>query len=228
MRELDGDRAEAEAQERAARGRREAAAAEQQALEAERRRGEAEDLRSRADEVDPDRQDGERPGSQVGTSQVATEEGPEVYIGVGVIVVILIIAQHWAGGGTVHARYAFPAMFILVVAIALPLVRYTTPWPGVAIMLVLLVWSRRETDVANKYFAVKQIGPPNSALTLPIGPEWWRLMGIGAMGVGLVVITVCLGFVKPVPAHASVPLAAAGDDGEPTDEASDEEPVLVD
>jgi 4-amino-4-deoxy-L-arabinose transferase-like glycosyltransferase len=114
-----------------------------------------------------------------------------------IVVVTLTIAQHWSGGGTVHARYAFPILWILVVTAALPLSRYLTVWPGVALMVIFMGVQRHEADVANKYFAVKKIGPPNSSLTLPIGPTWWRMGGVGVMLVGLVVVAVCLAFVRP-------------------------------
>lgn len=107
---------------------------------------------------------------------------------VAVVVVLFLSAQHWSGGGTVHARYLFPALAILVTAVALVLVRYLSVWAGMAMIVLFVAIQARQNPKATEYLAANQIGAVGSQLTQPIGPTWLRFAGVAVMGVALVVL----------------------------------------
>lgn len=102
-----------------------------------------------------------------------------------VAVVVGLVAQHWSGGGAAHARYAFPALAVICVAGAVVLGRVAVPWPGLVLVVALLAIQVTQTRRATDYLTTHKTGPLDSQLTASIGPEWWRLLGLGAMAVGL-------------------------------------------
>jgi len=114
---------------------------------------------------------------------------------VAVVVVMFLSAQHWSGGGTVHARYLFPALAVLVVTIALPLVRYLTVWSGVALMGIFVAIQARQIPLANDYLNAKVVGRVGSSLTVPIGPPWLRFSGVAMMAVAFVTFIAAIALV---------------------------------
>ncbi len=129
-----------------------------------------------------------------------------------VVVVILLIAQHWSGGGGPHARYAFPALAVLLAASALCLVRLGTRWAGAAVIGVLLAIQARQVPIATTWVAQHKTAPLKSALTYSIGPGWLRLSGIPVMGLGAIALLAGLALVAPLRRPAGPAAEAGGTD----------------
>ncbi len=112
------------------------------------------------------------------------------------VVVTLLIAQHWSGGGAPHARYAFPALVVLLAGSALCLVRLGTRWAGAAVVAVLLVIQAHQVPLATTWVAEHKTAPLKSVLTFSIGPTWLRLSGIPLMGLGALAVLAGLALVS--------------------------------
>ena len=115
-----------------------------------------------------------------------------------IVVVIVLIAQHWSGGGAPHARYAFPALAVLLSGSALCLVRFGTRWAGVVVIAVLLAIQAHQVPLATGYVAAHKTAPLNSELTFSIGPPWWRLAGLPVIVLGGAALLAALALVTPL------------------------------
>lgn len=120
-----------------------------------------------------------------------------------IAVVVALIAQHWSGGGAPLPRYAFPALAVICVAAALALGRLAGPWPGLGLIAALLALQTTQTRQATAYLAAHKTGPLDSQLAAGIGPEWWRLLGPGAMALGLAALIAGLTLLSSRPAMRS-------------------------
>ena len=114
-----------------------------------------------------------------------------------IIVVIALIAQHWSGGGAPHARYAFPALAVLLSAAALCLVRLGTRVAGVVVISVLVAIQAHQVPLATAWVADHKTAPLKSELTFSIGPAWLRLAGVPVLVAGAGLLLVGLALVAP-------------------------------
>jgi hypothetical protein len=102
---------------------------------------------------------------------------------------VLLTAQHWSGGGTIHPRYLMPALVVLCLVVALPLVRLGTAWAGLALVAVLIGVQARAIPMQNRFFAENKAGRSlASPLTNPIGPAALRYAGLAALVAGFGVL----------------------------------------
>lgn len=134
-------------------------------------------------------------GTKTGTEPRSTVQG---WLGAyaSIAVVVVLIAQHAAGGGTPHPRYALPALGVLVGAVAFVVVRFGTRWAGVALIAVFLSIQARQVPLASKANSIQPTLLADSTLVAPYGPPWWRLGGVAAMAVGAAVLLVAIALVK--------------------------------
>ncbi|MGI8755726.1 MAG: hypothetical protein ACR2MB_07675 [Acidimicrobiales bacterium] len=112
-----------------------------------------------------------------------------------IVVVVVLIAQHWSGGGAPHARYALTALGVLVAAMAFVVVRLGSRWAGVALIAVFVAIQARQVPLADKANSFQPDLLADSTLVAPYGPPWWRHGGIAAMAVGAAVLLVAVALV---------------------------------
>ena len=98
---------------------------------------------------------------------------------------------------------------LMVVAIALPLVRYLTVWSGLALIGVFIAIQARQIPLANDYLNANVVGRLGSQLTLPIGPTWLRMAGVALMALAVVAFVASLALVRG-PGRGSVEDVAEG------------------
>jgi hypothetical protein len=129
-----------------------------------------------------------------------------------VVVDILLIAQHWSGGGGTHARYAFPALIVLLTASALCLVRLGTRVAGAAMIVLQLAIQAHQVPLATTWVAQHRAGAARTTLTFSVGPEWLRMSGIPVIVLGTVALLVGLVLVAPVRRPGAAAVEAEGTD----------------
>jgi len=101
---------------------------------------------------------------------------------------LVLVAQHRAGGGTIHPRYLFPMLAPVSAAIALTTVRLLTRWAGAALVAVLALATWRQTRASADWLADHPTGPLGSVLVGPIGPDLLRVAGLVAAVAGLALL----------------------------------------
>jgi hypothetical protein len=117
---------------------------------------------------------------------------------------VLLTAQHWSGGGTIHPRYLMPALVVLALVVALPLVRIGTAWAGIALVAVLIALQARAIPMQNRFFAENKAGRSlASPLTNSIGPDWLRYAGLAALAAGFGVLVVAVAGLGRTSRHSS-------------------------
>ena len=97
---------------------------------------------------------------------------------------IVLVAQHWAGGGTPNVRYLMPSMPIVASMVALSVVRLGGRWEGAALLLILVNLHRARTAAAVHHLLRTPRGSRGSVLSMPLAPEWLRLGGVTVAVVG--------------------------------------------
>lgn len=148
------------------------------------------------------------PSRTTTTSPLSAQAWTAAYASVGVVAAL--IAQHWAGGGAPHARYAIPALAALASAAALVVVRLATRWAGLALVATILALQARQTQVAARTMAAINPAPPGSELATSYGPGWWRLAGVAVVVIGAGALAAGLAMVRARPGSIPGP-----DDGSP-------------
>lgn len=126
---------------------------------------------------------------------------------------VVLAAQHWSGGGTIHPRYLFPALVVLLALVAIPLVRIGTVWAGLGAVFVLVALAAHETPAQNRFYTATKLAKHlSSPLTQSIGPPWLRYAGAAMVAVALVALTVSLFLLRsdqpPSSATAPTPTTA--------------------
>ena len=108
------------------------------------------------------------------------------------VVNVVVVVQHWAGGGGLHPRYAL----LLVPLLGAFVGTVTIRWVGGAGALVLvagaLAVSSRQVLLATRWVNDHKTAPLESPLTMSIGPQWWRLTGVVLVAVGFVLVAASL------------------------------------
>lgn len=124
-------------------------------------------------------------------------------MGVCAFTAVLVTAQHWAGGGTIHPRYLLPALVLVAALVAISIVRLGTEWAGLGLVLLLTALNIHQTPAQNRYYtATKMAKTLASPLTDSIGPLWLRMLGFALMGLGVVGLATSL-FLLRRPAEAT-------------------------
>lgn len=113
--------------------------------------------------------------------------------GLSAVVVVVLTAQHWTGGGNIHPRYLlFPAA-VVAVMVALPLVRAGARWAGVALVAGVLYLQARQVRQQNAFLLTPTWLPdPPSPFRDPIGPPVLRTLAVVLAGVGFVLFVVAI------------------------------------
>lgn len=135
------------------------------------------------------------------TSSLSAQGWAAAYASIGVVVAV--IAQHWAGGGSPYARYAIPALAAIASAAALVVVRLAGRWAGLALVVTILLLQARQVLVATRTMVALNSAPPGSELATGYGPGWWRLAGVAVVVIGAGALAAGLAMVRARP--GSVP-----------------------
>lgn len=117
------------------------------------------------------------------------------------LVPLVLTAQHTAGGGNPHPRYLLPAVPVLATAVALPLVRLTRCWGAVVLLVALAVLTTVQARASIQDLEANPLGPPGTPLAESAGAPWVQGVGLGAAGLGLVLLVVALARLGRPAAH---------------------------
>lgn len=108
------------------------------------------------------------------------------------LVPVVLTAQHRAGGGAPHARYLLPMVPVVVTAVALALVRFTTRWGAMVVVIALSAVMVAQTRAASRWLAANPKGPAGSQLVAATGSELVRGATLAAAAIGLVALLVAI------------------------------------
>lgn len=119
---------------------------------------------------------------------------------------VLLIAQHWAGGGAPHPRYFLPILAVLTSAFGLVAVRTVGSWIGALVIGALAALQVAQAPRALRFALRNVTDPLPDDLNRSIGPAWLPGAGGWAAALGTLALLVALA------------LVARPDEDEPADE----------
>ncbi len=117
----------------------------------------------------------------------------------GAVVIVVLTAQHWTGGGNIHPRYLLFPLAVAAMLVALPLARARAWWAGIALVAAVLALQARQVPRQNAYlFTPPWMPEPPSPLVTAIGPPLLRTLGVVAAAAGFVLFVVAVAAVAAV------------------------------